>query len=246
MVHNVYMNGNKVFNLYRGKPIAAMTAGLGNIGKQSISVLSKDLRALMMSGSGEYGIDPSSYTIEECAIKCRKFFFEDRFMSLKEEERPTAQFDYWIGGYSSDSLLPELWKISIEDGDCSDPELILDKERTSIAWGGQPEAIGRLVLGYGQGLAPALQGLGIKPEDLGTVMDHLASQLAQPLIADAMPTQDAVDLAEFLVHTTKMYVRFLPGANTVGGKTDVAAITKHEGFKWVERKHYYPAELNPG
>jgi hypothetical protein len=21
-------------------------------------------------------------------------------------------------------------------------------------------------------------------------------------------------------------------------------ITKHEGFKWVARKHYYPAELN--
>lgn len=36
----------------------------------------------------------------------------------------------------------------------------------------------------------------------------------------------------------------LPGANTVGGPIELAAITKHEGFKWVTRKHYFDEQLN--
>ncbi|CAN5397067.1 hypothetical protein BH11ARM2_BH11ARM2_10810 [soil metagenome] len=42
-----------------------------------------------------------------------------------------------------------------------------------------------------------------------------------------------------------MYYRFRPGDNTVGGPIEVAAITKHEGFKWIRRKLYYEREMNP-
>jgi hypothetical protein len=30
----------------------------------------------------------------------------------------------------------------------------------------------------------------------------------------------------------------------VGGPIEIAAITKHEGFRWIQRKHFYPAGLN--
>lgn len=66
-----------------------------------------------------------------------------------------------------------------------------------------------------------------------------------PLILPPMPIQDAIDLAEFLAHAAIMYSRFNIGASTVGGPIEVAAITKHEGFKWVKRKYYYDARLNP-
>lgn len=59
-----------------------------------------------------------------------------------------------------------------------------------------------------------------------------------------MPIQDAIDLAEFLVHAAIMYSRFSPGAQIVGGPIEIAAITKHEGFKWIRRKHYYDQRLN--
>lgn len=45
LIANVYSHGNKVFNLRKGLPIAAMTCGMGNIGPISISTLAKDLRA---------------------------------------------------------------------------------------------------------------------------------------------------------------------------------------------------------
>ena len=33
-------------------------------------------------------------------------------------------------------------------------------------------------------------------------------------------------------------------AQVIGGSIDIAVITKHEGFKWIQRKHYYDKDLN--
>jgi hypothetical protein len=60
-----------------------------------------------------------------------------------------------------------------------------------------------------------------------------------------VPIQDAIDLAEYLVNATSAFAKFRRGAATVGGPVESAAITKHEGFKWVKRKHYFNSDLNP-
>ena len=59
-----------------------------------------------------------------------------------------------------------------------------------------------------------------------------------------MPIQDAIDLVHFLIDTTCGYVRFAPDPATVAQPIDSAAVTRHEGFRWVRRKHYFPAALN--
>jgi hypothetical protein len=59
-----------------------------------------------------------------------------------------------------------------------------------------------------------------------------------------MPIKNAIELAIFMVETAINFVRFGPGHNWVGGPVEVAAITKHEGFKWVQRKLFYQRELN--
>ena len=59
-----------------------------------------------------------------------------------------------------------------------------------------------------------------------------------------MPIQDVIDLARFLVHSAIMFTRFSMGPNIVGGPIEIAAITKHENFKWISRKHYYDQSLN--
>jgi ABC-type branched-subunit amino acid transport system substrate-binding protein len=79
------------------------------------------------------------------------------------------------------------------------------------------------------------------PKLLGMVRASSVRQLSDA----RMPIQDAIDLTQFLVDTTKGYFRFLPGADIVGGDTDVAVVTRHERFKWIKRKHFYPAHLNP-
>ena len=73
----------------------------------------------------------------------------------------------------------------------------------------------------------------------------LQARLQAHIVFAPMPIQDAIDLAEFLVHSAIMFSRFNPRAQIVGGPIEIAAITKHEGFKWIKRKHYYDEKLNP-
>ncbi|MDP5306555.1 hypothetical protein [Paracoccus spongiarum] len=243
-VVNIYDHANKVFNLHKGLPIAGMTAGIGNFGPCSISTMSKDLRALFTSSSDGYRISADDYTLEEVANLVRKYFFEVRFASL--ETKPQGTFQYWIGGYSAKQDLGEIWKIHIQDGDCPAPACEAARDLPAmISWGGQTEAINRLLLGYGQGLPNALLSAGLDPEHLDACIRHVAQHTQAGLANPAMPTRDAIDLAVFLAETQKQFVRFSIGSNTVGGDLDVATVTKHEGFKWIRRKHYYSRELNP-
>jgi len=60
-----------------------------------------------------------------------------------------------------------------------------------------------------------------------------------------MPKQELIQLAEALVSITAIERKASREEATVGGPIDVAIITKHEGFVWIKRKHYFPKELNP-
>jgi hypothetical protein len=60
-----------------------------------------------------------------------------------------------------------------------------------------------------------------------------------------MPKQEMANLAEALVNITIIKRRASAEQESVGGPIDVAVISRHEGFVWVKRKHYFSAELNP-
>jgi hypothetical protein len=60
-----------------------------------------------------------------------------------------------------------------------------------------------------------------------------------------MPKQEMANLAEALVNITIIKRRASAELETVGGPIDVAVISRHEGFVWVKRKHYFDASLNP-
>jgi len=60
-----------------------------------------------------------------------------------------------------------------------------------------------------------------------------------------MPLQDAIDLVEYLAEVTVGYVRFKQGVPAVAPPIDIAVVTRHQGFKWVARKHYFTRDLNP-
>jgi hypothetical protein len=244
VITRVYEHGNKVFNLYRGLPICAMTSGLGNIGPASISSVAKDFRRLLAGNDDAWRIDPENYTIEDIAQKARQYIFDTRIVAGGIQIGPTTSLQFWIGGYGSDSDHAEIWQVKIENGVCPDAEQTLDGSICGWQSSGQPEALNRLILGYSQRLPDLLASIGVDPTDAQQVMASLGNDPTTQLIEPSMPTQDAIALTEFLVNTVKGYVSFLPGPDTVGGSTDMAVVTKHEGFKWIKRKHYYMPHLN--
>lgn len=242
-ITNVYGHGNKVFNLRKGLPIAAMTCGMGNLGNVSISTLAKDLRQKFSDPDSESYIDPNSYTIQDVAEKTREFFC-DKYEAIPQKPDGDHEFQFWIGGNNSDEIHGEIWRVRIINGEFLAAECLAKQDDFDILYDGQPEAINRLVNGYSQHLGRALIDIGLDEENLDSVLNHIERYTRANLISPAMPVQDAINLADFLVETTKQYMRFQPGANTVGGDTDLCVVTKHEGFKWVRRKHYFDVKLN--
>lgn len=62
-----------------------------------------------------------------------------------------------------------------------------------------------------------------------------------------IPLTEMASLAENLVNITSLKRTYaIDGKQqTVGGPTDVAVLSKGDGFVWIKRKHYFSKDLNP-
>lgn len=245
---NVYNHANKIFNLRKGFPVAGITFGAGSIGQASISTMAKDLRRRFDGDDPDYKdwqLDPTNYTIKQVTEKAREFLFDEHYKPTFEKDDNPPTLGFWVGGFSAQSSQSELWSIEILNA----KEAVVSERRTldatGIDWSGEPEAIRRLIMGAGSKLPVVLKDMGIKDKDIPAAMAKINAELEVPLAMPPMPIQDAIDLGYFLVELTATFTRFKPGAHTVGGPIEIAAITKHEGFKWVRRKHYFATNLNP-
>ena len=248
-VHNVYTNADKIFNLRKGDPhgVGVMTWGIGSIGQESISTLMKDLRQRMTGGVVEYegwqiGKD---YTVRAVADLLRKFIYTEKYRPAFENWPAQPSIGFLVAGYTPGQSLAEEYRVEVVNGECGDPQLLRPQEDSGISWHGEPEAVTRLVLGFSSlSLDVLRREFKLNDEQISRFVDLMRLH-ALALTNPAMPIQDAIDLAGFLVDMTMNFSRFSPGATTVDGPIEIAAITKHEGFKWIRRKHYFSAVFNP-
>jgi hypothetical protein len=119
------------------------------------------------------------------------------------------------------------------------------KKTLAPRWNGELEALDRLILGVGAIPQSGADALGMTMGQVEDTVKKLYPHIYEKLILPAAPIQDAIDLARFLVEVTKGFIRFsITRRKTVGGPIEIAAITKHEGFKWVQRKHFFSLEFN--
>jgi len=253
-VANVYDNANKIFNLYKGKPIGCVTFGTGSIGNSSIGTLIKDLRAILMDEEKAKNLnppfDPDEYTMRGVADNLAKFL-GDECQKQTPETLLSMNIGFLIAGYSTNAALGESWALEIKNGVASEPQLLRPADQSGISWGGMGEVIQRIVIGFSPTMFQTLADVSASQGQPATAQqihdqlnDILVARLQAPIVFPPMPIQDAIDLARFLVHAAIMYSRFTPGPPTVGGPIEIAAITKHEQFKWISRKHYYDQSLN--
>ena len=252
----VYNNANKVFRLGRNIRVGGMVWGAGSIGPVSISTLARDLEQRFAAGGDALAVDPASYTVKEVAEKVRRFFYEEKYLAAYPAAPPAPpdrpSLGLLVAGFSTGADLAEVYRIEINAGVCPAPILAKPAAETGYLWYGQPEALNRLLDGYDPRLRSVFeqlfQQLGMPADQIGPQVDALLLQIKAvfniPLYTDPMPIQDAIDLAEFLAQTAIGFSRFRPGSQTVGGPIEMAAITKHDGFKWIRHKQYYDKRLN--
>jgi hypothetical protein len=248
-VVNVYNNANKVTNLRKGLPIGLLTWGLGEIGGASISTLAKDLRRRFSGKDAahtDWHLDETKYTVKEVADRVREFMYDELYVPAARAHPKMPELGFCVVGYSAQAGHAEEYHLNLASAGCDGPSLLRGPQESGSTWSGQPEAISRLLMGYGSALPMLLeQDFGIDPAEVQAKLPSAAAKLTAQMINSAMPIQDAIDLADFLVDLSIKFSRFSPGSPTVGGPIEIAAITKHEGFKWIKRKYYFDSSLNP-
>jgi hypothetical protein len=247
VVGNVYDNANKIFNLVKGQPIGCVTFGSGNIGNASIGTLIKDLRKKLTDAPEEMSFDAKQYTMEGVAKILAKFL-GDECEKLEQSAKSDTNIGFLLGGYSKPGDLGESWSVEIQKGVPQPPKKLRPDHEVGMSWGGVTEVLQRIIIGFSPQIFPVLAQVTQPPQNPAALASQLgpvlAANLQARIVFAPMPIQDVIDLARFLVHSAIMYSRFLPGPNIVGGPIEVAAITKHENFKWISRKHYYDQPLN--
>jgi hypothetical protein len=266
---NVYNTAEKTFNLVKGLPIGMMTFGLGGMAGLSIGALARELRQ-RLSGEDprhpEWKLDHGAYTIEQVADRVKQFFYDELYQAefgplpasdgaiaegaadIDRDEGTPGEvapeyplLGFVVAGIPANDYYTQVWTVQIVGGICHGPECRCDRAVSGVVhfWG-QAEALYRLVYGWSPEAHQRLVSAGLSPETADQFLVSL-TDLAHP----GMPIQDAIDLVRYLAEVTVGYVRFKQGAPTVAPPIDLAAITRHQGFKWVARKHYYSQELNP-
>ena len=73
-------------------------------------------------------------------------------------------------------------------------------------------------------------------EQAKELLRELMSNLQYPIPYQALPLQDCVDLAIFLIRTTMSAQQLAIAIRGVGGPIDVAIITRTNGLKYVQQK----------
>lgn len=242
----VYNNANKIFNLVKGLPLGAMTYGSGSIGPASIATLSKDLRKQFSVAGGDYFFDQANYSVEEVAAICQRYF-RDQYSTTYPNGVPSYFMGYRVYGYGTNDQLPCGWEFHLGDNLPTPPHQFHSSEGDfGPRWAGDGEALNRLVLGFSEGVISAMLEDGLDQAVADAVRNSLVAKNYRELFLPAMPIQDAIELARYLAETAAKFSHFSLLAATIGGPIELATITKHEGFKWVARKHYFSSSLNPG
>lgn len=92
--------------------------------------------------------------------------------------------------------------------------------------------------------------LGSSKSDIASAISAtIQNDNVKPILdsVQLIPLPEMAFLAESLVNITSLKRTFAIDGNqqTVGGPTDVAVMSKGDGFVWIKRKHYFDKQMNP-
>lgn len=144
-----------------------------------------------------------------------------------------------VGGYDPGDKQGKVYEVYVP----GDEAFLVQStdDRVGATWRGHTVVIARLLKGYDVRLRD-LEGYG---EPLSKTME--SSPLDYLIDYWSMTMQDAIDLANFLVHTTIEMQRFSDGIRhapgnsaNCGGPIDIAVIEPDTGFQWVRQKKLHP------
>ena len=228
---NIYYNRKKLFNLIKGLPIGIVTYGDGEIGDLTIPLLIRKFRRVINEERSEIQINQQNFVMKNVAEEFLKYLnkeLHDAIEGGKLQDHDIIGF--LIGGYSTEADVPELWEVEIKNFRDS------LNEQQGYSWRGQGEIIQRILFGHCTRLGSILINHRLSSNVVKSILHQCKQNLSADMIVNTMPIKDAIDVAQFLMHTTIKYYRYRSGQSLVGGSIDIAVITREKGFQWIQRQ----------
>ena len=92
----------------------------------------------------------------------------------------------------------------------------------------------RKIKGYDRQFREILRRNNIDQLTINNIIQSCENELSLDIIHNSIPLLDAIDFTRYLIQTSIDFYKFSPKRMiTVGGNIDIAKITKHNGFEWV-------------
>jgi hypothetical protein len=232
MAHHghIYFNAEKIVPLARGWPVGVAICGDGAIGTSSLGNLMKDFETRLTHRVD--GIDRATYKVSD-VVDCLGRFLEEAAASHRTETNSTLV----ITGYSAGDDLPQTWNLQLQDGKVREASPIWDRNAYGVNWDGQGACIHRLLMDLE---LPKRQTEPVTTARSFKSIHHSEGRIIDSpvIITPGMPILDAVEIAQFLMETSITFERYRADQDhrTIGGPIDIAVITQHSAFRWVQRK----------
>jgi hypothetical protein len=222
-----YSNATKLFQL-RDHQLIVATFGAGNIGNHSIGSIVLDYAETLT-------VAPSSVQKVAAGLEVSVGkVYDTAFAQLELSQRPVLGF--LVGGYSKGEALAELWEVRFPyyQGGSNRTVLVRGPDDFGANWRGIEIPFTRLHMGFDPRLVDTLTQLGIAPD----VALKTLQQFETPVIFDAMPIQDTVDFARWILRTTIGASTFEIGVPACGDPLQLACL-RRRGFEWVEEPRFH-------
>lgn len=226
VVAKTYRYARKLFHIGE-LPIGMVTWGPGNIGSHSVS-------SLIWESTHNLNVEASVEEAAQSVFETVLGAYQVEFSHLPQEEKPVLGVH--VAGYSAEGAFPQEHKIQF-------PEAFVRKIDPDYGarWYGFAAPFTRLHMGYDPKMMHLFDEMGA-PEALKDKIfrEHV---FETHVSFDVMPVQDAVRFVVYVLRTTIGFSSFDLSITRCGGPLQVAAITRADGFQWInEPKLRMPEE----
>ena len=223
-------NATKVLTFGGTHPrVGAVTYGLASIQSRTAHSLMPEF---------ELQLERDSYSVAEYASALSRFFmYQWEQSGLAQDSPPGGGMYFTVSGYDQAAPYGDVRSFNIPRSPNPSQQFFQD---FGLRWGGQLDVVSRIVHGFDPQLLKAIRDhLKLTEDQTNDLENVLRPRFGYSFPFEALPLQDCIDLAIFLIRTTISAQALAVLERGVGGTIEVATITRTEGFQWVQRKEIF-------
>lgn len=175
--------------------------------------------------------------VGDFAKRLSDFFLEQWNTLVRRGPNPGEEINFLVGGFDEGAAYGRGFLFAIPTNP-NPMEQNAGPGQFGITWGGQHDAVFRLLYGYDAGVLEFLRTeFSLSQDQLLALNNKMQPLFVAGIPYQFLPLQDSVDLAIFLIRNTIDFQKFRTNVvRGVGGPVEVAIVTRDGGFRFVSQR----------